>query len=78
MPSATVEGGRGAATLAIACWALRVLAFLSFGGVVKLCLAWSDAGARFIDILFALPLGLGLVVMFWAVGEIAGTLRDRR
>lgn len=61
----------GPAMLIYLCWALRVLAVLSVGAVVKLSLLMADWGADFADIVFTLPLGLGLVGAIWGVGEIA-------
>lgn len=66
----------GYATLLALCWILRVLACISLVSVVKLGLLWIDAGTKWLDVLIVAPLGLGLVVGIWAMGEIARAVRD--
>ncbi|MEX2216792.1 MAG: hypothetical protein WD768_21940 [Phycisphaeraceae bacterium] len=65
------------AVLLFLSWALRILAVLALGSVAKLMLLFSDAGASATDILFTLPLGLGVVGVIWGVGEMARVTRDR-
>ncbi len=66
----------GYATLLALCWILRALACISLVSVVKLGLLWIDAGTKWLDVLIVAPLGLGLVIGIWAMGEIARAVRD--
>lgn len=59
-------------------WMLRILAIAGVPGVVKIVLWMGDSNAGAMEIVFITPLLLGLVVMFWAVGELALTVRTNR
>lgn len=58
-------------------WLLRILAVAGVAGVVKIVLWMSDRNVGAMDIVFITPLLLGLVVMFWAVGELVLAARGR-
>ncbi len=65
----------GFATLLALCWLLRILACVSIVSLVKLALLWIDAGAKVLDVIIVAPLGIGVVIALWALGEMARVVR---
>jgi len=36
---------------------------------------WIDAGAKVLDVIIVAPLGIGVVIALWALGEMARVVR---